>query len=141
MISPEILTVLVRNIVLSWRRTVIPMSFRRVGATIVRSSLNPVVVRLIGHSTSKCSLSPMLVTRVGRRPTKLRDEVPWTPVTWYVFLVMLVMLMSFGAKRILAPESISTFLVPFFTPRVVVKTVPEVGSGGRGEGARVELGE
>ena len=117
------------------------MSFSRVGATIVRSSLNPVVVRLIGHSTLKCSLSPMLVTKVGRRPTNSRDEVPWTPVTWYVFLVTFVMLMSLGAKRMLAPESIKSFLVPFFAPRVVVKIVPEECSGKTDEGAEVEVGE
>ena len=100
----------------------------------------------------------MLVTRVGRRPTKFREEVPWTPVTWYVFLVTLVMLLSFGARRMLAPESIKTFLVPFCTPRVAVATIPEeksgpipdlgpiwigpdLGPGPSDKGAEVQLGE
>jgi hypothetical protein len=51
------------------------------------------------------------------------------------------MLMSLGAKRMLAPESIRSFLVPFFAPRVVVKIVPEECSGKTDEGAEVEVGE
>ena len=46
----------------------------------------------------------------------------------YVFLVIFVMLLSFGARRILAPESISSLHIPFFTP-VVVETMPEDRSG------------
>ena len=52
-------------------------------------------------------------------------------------LVMSVMLLSFGARRILATESIRTFLIPFFIPRVVVKTFPEECMGKRDEGAEV----
>ena len=99
-----------------WNNTVRPMSFRYLVAKIVLSELGACSGSEIGQSASKCRWWPVFVTIVGSCPTYSVDELPLTPVTLNLDLRTLVMLVSFGASMMFAPESTKTLRVELVVP-------------------------